>query len=67
MGSGITYNINKELFIKIHPFIKNVAIDLNALPKNYLPIKVNGITNNLLNEEFINKYNNVIENQIPIL
>ena len=33
----------------------------------HLPIKVHGITNNLLNEEFIDKYNNVIENQIPIL
>ena len=36
-------NINDELFRKIHPFIKNVAIDLNALPKNYLPIKVNDL------------------------
>ena len=36
-------NINQELFKKIHPFVKNVAIDLNALPKNYLPIKVNNL------------------------
>jgi TRAP-type uncharacterized transport system substrate-binding protein len=36
-------NINDELFRKIHPFIKNVAIDLNALSKNYLPIKVNDL------------------------
>lgn len=36
-------NINQELFKKMHPFIKNVAIDLNALPKNYLPIKVNDL------------------------
>ncbi len=34
-------NINQVLFKKINPFVKNVAIDLNALPKNYLPIKVN--------------------------
>jgi len=36
-------NINQELFKKIYPFVKNVAIDLNALPKNYLPIKVNDL------------------------
>ena len=36
-------NINQELFKNIHPFVKNVAIDLNALPKNYLPIKVNNL------------------------
>jgi TRAP-type uncharacterized transport system substrate-binding protein len=36
-------NINQELFQKMHSFIKNVAIDLNALPKNYLPIKVNDL------------------------
>jgi TRAP-type uncharacterized transport system substrate-binding protein len=36
-------NINEVLFKKIHPFVKNVAIDLNALPKNYLPIKVNNL------------------------
>ena len=36
-------NINQELFKKIHPFVKNVAIDLNSLSKNYLPIKVNDL------------------------
>ena len=36
-------NINQDLFKKKHPFVKNVAIDLNALPKNYLPIKVNDL------------------------
>jgi TRAP-type uncharacterized transport system substrate-binding protein len=36
-------NINQELFKKIHPFVKNVAIDLNLLSKNYLPIKVNDL------------------------
>ena len=36
-------NINQELFKKIHPFIRNVSLDLNALPKNYLPIKVNNL------------------------
>ena len=36
-------DINQELFKKIHPFIKNVSIDLNALPKKYLPIKVNDL------------------------
>jgi TRAP-type uncharacterized transport system substrate-binding protein len=36
-------DINQELFKKIHPFVKNVSIDLNALPKKYLPIKVNDL------------------------
>ena len=36
-------NINQELFKKIHPFVKNVAIDLNSVSKNYLPIKVNNL------------------------
>jgi TRAP-type uncharacterized transport system substrate-binding protein len=36
-------DINQELFIKMNPFIKNVSIDLNALSKNYLPIKVNDL------------------------
>jgi len=36
-------NINQELFKKIHPFLKNVAIDLNFVSKNYLPIKVNDL------------------------
>jgi TRAP-type uncharacterized transport system substrate-binding protein len=36
-------NINQELFRKMNPFIRNVALDLNALPKNYLPIKVNDL------------------------
>jgi TRAP-type uncharacterized transport system substrate-binding protein len=36
-------DINQELFKKINPFVKNVAIDLNALPKKYLPIKVNDL------------------------
>lgn len=36
-------NINKQLFKKIYPFIKDVSIDLNSLPKNYLPIKVNDL------------------------
>ena len=36
-------NINQELFKKIHPFVKNVAIDLNSVSKNYLPIKVNDL------------------------
>jgi TRAP-type uncharacterized transport system substrate-binding protein len=36
-------NINEELFKKIHPFIKNVAIDLNSISENYLPIKVNDL------------------------
>jgi TRAP-type uncharacterized transport system substrate-binding protein len=36
-------NINQELFKKIHPFLKNVAIDLNSVSKNYLPIKVNDL------------------------
>jgi TRAP-type uncharacterized transport system substrate-binding protein len=36
-------NINEELFKKIYPFIKNVAIDLNSVSKNYLPIKVNNL------------------------
>ena len=36
-------NINEVLFKTIHPFIKNVSLDLNALPKNYLPIKVNDL------------------------
>ena len=33
-------NINKELFIKRHPFVNSVSIDLNALPENYLPVKI---------------------------
>jgi TRAP-type uncharacterized transport system substrate-binding protein len=36
-------DINQVLFKKMHPFIKNVAIDLNSLPQNYLPIKVNDL------------------------
>lgn len=36
-------NINEVLFKKIHPFVKNVAIDLNSVSKNYLPIKVNDL------------------------
>ena len=35
--------INQSLFKKMHPFIKNVSLDLNALPPNYLPIKVNDL------------------------
>jgi TRAP-type uncharacterized transport system substrate-binding protein len=35
--------INQTLFKKMHPFIKNVSLDLNALPPNYLPIKVNDL------------------------
>ena len=35
--------INQTLFKKMHPFIKNVSLDLNALPQNYLPIKVNDL------------------------
>ena len=36
-------NINKELFKKRHPFVRSVSIDLNALPKNYLPMKINDL------------------------
>lgn len=36
-------DINQVLFKKMNPFVKNVSIDLNALPKNYLPIKVNDL------------------------
>jgi TRAP-type uncharacterized transport system substrate-binding protein len=36
-------DINQVLFKKMHPFIKNVAIDLNSLSQNYLPIKVNDL------------------------
>ena len=36
-------NINQELFKKRHPFVRNVSIDLNALPKNYLPVKINNL------------------------
>ena len=36
-------NINQELFKKRHPFARNVSIDLNALPKNYLPVKINNL------------------------
>ena len=36
-------NINQELFKKMHPFARNVSIDLNALPKNYLPVKINNL------------------------
>jgi len=36
-------NINEVLFKKKHPFVKNVAIDLNSVSKNYLPIKVNDL------------------------
>ena len=36
-------NINQELFKKLHPFVKNVSIDLNALPENYLPVKINDL------------------------
>jgi TRAP-type uncharacterized transport system substrate-binding protein len=35
--------INQELFKKRHPFVSNVSIDLNALPKNYLPVKINNL------------------------
>ena len=35
--------INQTLFKKMHPFIKNVSLDLNALPPNYLPVKVNDL------------------------
>jgi TRAP-type uncharacterized transport system substrate-binding protein len=36
-------NINQVLFKKMHPFVRNVALDLNSLPDNYLPIKVNDL------------------------
>jgi TRAP-type uncharacterized transport system substrate-binding protein len=36
-------NINQDLFKKMYPFVKNVSIDLNSLPENYLPIKVNDL------------------------
>jgi TRAP-type uncharacterized transport system substrate-binding protein len=36
-------DVNEALFKKLHPFIRNVALDLNSLPKNYLPIKVNDL------------------------
>jgi TRAP-type uncharacterized transport system substrate-binding protein len=36
-------NINDELFRKRHRFVNRVSIDLNSLPKNYLPIKVNDL------------------------
>ena len=36
-------NINQVLFKKMYPFVQNVSIDLNALPENYLPIKVNDL------------------------
>ena len=39
--------INEELFKKRHPFISNVSIDLNALPKNYLPMKINDLEYNM--------------------
>ena len=31
---------NYDLFKQRHPYIKEVAIDLNSLPPNYLPVKV---------------------------
>ncbi len=36
-------NINQVLFKKMYPFIRDVSIDLNSLPQNYLPIKVNDL------------------------
>jgi TRAP-type uncharacterized transport system substrate-binding protein len=36
-------NINQDLFKKMYPFVQNVSIDLNSLPENYLPIKVNDL------------------------
>ena len=36
-------NINDELFRKRHRFVNRVSIDLNSLPKNYLPIKINDL------------------------
>jgi len=36
-------NINQILFKKKYPFIRDVSIDLNSLPQNYLPIKVNDL------------------------
>jgi TRAP-type uncharacterized transport system substrate-binding protein len=35
--------INVELFLKRHQFVNKVSIDLNALPKNYLPVKINDL------------------------
>ena len=35
--------INEELFTKRHPFVKKVSIDLNALPENYLPVKIKNL------------------------
>ena len=35
--------INQELFKKRNPFVKNVSIDLNSLPENYLPVKINDL------------------------
>ena len=36
-------SINEELFRKRHPFVRKVSIDLNALPENYLPVKINNL------------------------
>ena len=35
--------INQELFKKRHPFVRNVSLDLNSLPQNYLPVKINDL------------------------
>jgi TRAP-type uncharacterized transport system substrate-binding protein len=36
-------NINDKLFKKRHRFVNKVSIDLNALPKNYLPMRINNL------------------------
>jgi TRAP-type uncharacterized transport system substrate-binding protein len=40
-------HINYDLFKKRHPYVMEVALDLNALPKNYLPIKIKNLEYNI--------------------
>lgn len=44
---------NYQLFKTRHPYINEVALDLNTLPKNYLPVKVNNLEYNKFRPDLI--------------
>lgn len=46
-------NISYELFKKRHPYVNEVALDLNALPKNYLPLKIKNLEYTIFRPDMI--------------